>query len=108
MVCWSIKPKQQGLHEISVALDGRQFTKQLAVGDGFMPTSQKRPARQWTEMLLHPRETAFSASSPVQSIEIAFPERDSWTAGTDKWLIYWFAVSMIVAFAVKPILNVNI
>ncbi|MCA9215093.1 MAG: hypothetical protein KDB27_18625 [Planctomycetales bacterium] len=108
MVCWNITPKQQGLHEVSVNVGDQQFTKQLAVSDGFMATSLKRPARQWTEMLLHPLEPAFVADSPVQSIEISFPDRESWTAGTDYWIIYWFAVSMIAAFAVKPFFNVNI
>jgi hypothetical protein len=108
MVCWTIKPMQQGLHELSVQFDDQTFTKQLAVGDGFMPVSLKRPARRWTEMFLHPREPAFSPDSPVQSIEIGFPDRDSWTAGTDVWLLYWFAVSMVAAFAVKPLVGVNI
>jgi hypothetical protein len=108
MVCWTIEPTQQGLHELSVELDDQTFTKQLAVGDGFMPVSLKRPARRWTQMLLHPREAAFSSESPVQSIEVGFPDRDSWTAGTDVWLIYWFAVSMVAAFAVRPLLGVNI
>lgn len=108
MVCWSIEPKKSGLHEVSVAIDDQTFTKQLAVGDGFMPVSLKRPPRQWTEMLLHPREPAFSPESSVQSIEIGFPDRDSWTAGTDAWLIYWFVISMVAAFAIKPLIGVNV
>lgn len=108
MVCWTIKPSQQGIHELTLKFGKQAFIKQLAVGDGFLPTSLKRPAREWTEMLLHPREPAFFLDSPVQSIEIAFPDRKSWTAGTDWWLVYWFAVSMVAAFAVKPLLGVNI
>lgn len=108
MVCWSIEPKQPGMQEVSVAINDQSFTKQLAVGEGFMPVSLKRPPRHWTEMLLHPRESAFLPESPVQSIEIGFPDRDSWTAGTDAWLIYWFVVSMVAAFAIKPLIGVNV
>ena len=104
----SIKPIQNGLKEVSLKIDDESFSKQLAVSDGFMATSLKRPAREWTEMLLHPREPAFSSDSPVQSIEITFPDRESWTAGTDYWIIYWFAISMVAAFAVKPLIGVNI
>ena len=108
MVCWTIKPRQDGLQEIHVAIDDEKYTKQLAVGEGFMVTSLKRPPREWTEMLLHPREPAFAQESPVQSIEIDFPDRESWTSGTDYWLIYWFAISMVAAFAAKPFFNVNV
>jgi hypothetical protein len=108
MVCWTIQAKEAGLHELTVNLDEAPFTKQVAVGDGFMPTSLKRPASEWTEVLLHPRETPFGADSPVQSIEVSFPERDSWTSGSDYWIVYWFAVSLVAAFAAKPLLKVNI
>ena len=45
-----------------------------------------------------PRGAAFWSPIPVQSIEIEYPLRSSWTSGTDSWVIYWFVVSMIAAF----------
>ena len=41
-------------------------------------------------------------------IEVTFPKRSSWTSGTDYWIVYWFAISLVAAFAVKPLLKVNI
>jgi uncharacterized membrane protein (DUF106 family) len=108
MVCFSIQASEAGCHRLSFAVGGESFTKELAVGDGYMPTSLMRPAWNWSEALLHPREAPFSSDSAVQSIEVAYPERASWTSGTDWWLVYWFAVSMVAAFIARPILKVNI
>ncbi|EAQ78559.1 hypothetical protein [Blastopirellula marina] len=107
-VSWQLRGLQPGTHEITFELADQQFTKQFSVGDGYMPISLLRPAWNWSEVLLHPREAPFGAASPVQSIEIVYPDRDSWTSGTDSWLIYWFLISMVAAFAARPFLNVNI
>ena len=31
----------------------------------------------------------------MQSIEVEYPERSSWTSGTNWWMLYWFVVSLI-------------
>jgi hypothetical protein len=108
MVCWDIRAGAPGLHDLSFEIGGQSFHKELRVGDGFVPTSLKRPPRVWSEMLLHPRERPFPADSPVQSIDIVYPERASLTAGTDSWLVYWFIVSLVAAFAARPLLKVQI
>jgi hypothetical protein len=108
MVCWSVVASETGCHTLAFEAEGRSCTKELAVGDTFMPTSLVRPSWSWSEALIHPREAPFDADSPVQSIEVAYPPRESWTAGTDWWLGYWFVVSMIAAFAARPLFNVNI
>ncbi len=107
MVCWKVAAAEPGCHALSFELNGQAYTKELAVGDGFMPTSLKRPARSVTEILLHPREEPFSRGSPVQSIEVAYPSRSSWTTGSRSWLLFWFAASMVAAFIARPLLKVN-
>ena len=108
MVCWKIRTRESGLHQISLNVSGKTYMKELAVGNGFLPVSLKRPEWSWTEILLHPRERPFAADSPVRAIEVVYPERQSMTAGTDSWLLYWFAASLVAAFAAKPFLKVNI
>ena len=73
-----------------------------------MRVSPRRPAWDWYDALLNPAEPAFPSSSPVHSVEVAYPDRPSWTSGTDHWVIYWFVVSMVAAFCAKPFLKVNI
>lgn len=108
MVCWNIRTKERGQYRLQFSSGSDIFEKELAVGDHFMPTSIKRPDWNWSDALLHPRERPFEPDSPVQSIEIAYPERSSWTSGTNSWVIYWFAVSMLSAFLVRPLLKVHI
>lgn len=108
MICWEVEAVEPGRHELQFTWGADRVAKQLAIGEGLMPVSLARPASNWTETLLHPREVPFSVDSPVQSITIDYPERASWTYGTHSWLIAWFLISMIAAFAVKPLLNVNI
>ena len=108
MVCWNLKTKMDGTHLLSFNVGGDNFEKELVAGNQFMPTSIKRPGRNFGDLLLHPREEPFAQSSTVQSIELTYPERDSFTSGTNNFVIYWFIVSMIAAFAVKPFFDVNI
>jgi len=107
-VCWKIKALKKGYHHISFEVDRQPIEKELAVGDDFMRISPRRPSWHWSEILMYPLEKPFEADSVVQSITIDYPERVSWTCGTDWWLIYFFAASMVFAFIFKPLLKVRI
>ena len=107
-VVWVVKANEKGSHLLSFRAADETVTKELRVGDGFMRVSPRRPGWDWYDILVNPAESAFPPESPVQSVEIAYPERTSWTSGTDTWVIYWFAISMVAAFACKPVLKVNI
>lgn len=108
MIVWDIRATQPGKHQLSFVDGGQTFDKELVADDGFRITSIKRPPMSASDMLLHPYEPPFGADSAVQSIHVSYPKRESWTCGTDSWLIYWFLMSMLAAFAVKPLLKVNI
>ncbi|SFI64814.1 hypothetical protein [Planctomicrobium piriforme] len=108
MVCWNIKAVEPGLHQLVFTASDQQFGKELAVGDTLMPVSLQRPDASFADVLLHPRETPFAADSPVQSIEIAYPDRTSWIAGSDTWLISWFVLTMLFGLAARPLLKVDL
>lgn len=108
LVCWGIRARENGVHRVVFSVDGRNFEKELAVGNGFLRTSPLRPSWDWTAALLYPRERPFTADSPVQSIAIDYPARDSWTTGSNSWLVYWFLTSMVAAVLLRPLLNVHV
>ena len=108
MVCWNLKASQPGRLHLDFVVDDNTYTKELAVGDDYQPTSIKRPASEVEDVLIHPREAPFAPDSVVQSIEVTYPDRHSFTSGTNYWVVYWFIISMVAAFAAKPVLNVNI
>lgn len=107
-VYWDLVAKKAGRHRLRFRLGEREFEKEFVVGDGLQRVSLERPARNVSAVLLHPWETPFEQDSPVQAIAIHYPARASWMSGTDGWVIYWFIVSMLAAFAAKPFLSVNI
>lgn len=107
-IYWSIRADERGYHRLVIDVEGRPYDKELAVGNGYMRVSAIRPAWCWTDILLYPAERPFSLESPVGSIRIDYPRRDSWTSGTDRWVIYWFAASLVAALCFRPWLRVNI
>jgi uncharacterized membrane protein (DUF106 family) len=107
-ICWEIKAREKGYHNILFNTGIWQVEKELAVGDGFMSVSAERPGWNWADILLNPLEKPFSPDSPVQSISIAYPDRLSRTSGTDWWLIYFFVASLVFALILKPFLKVRI
>lgn len=108
MISWNIAARQPGLHSLQFRVGDQMVDKQLAVGSGFMPVSIKRPDSTLQDLLLHPQESPFGADSVVRSIDITYPERDSYASGTNWWIGYWLILSMAAAFAVKPLLKVNV
>jgi len=107
-VFWKLKPLKNGSHELVFDVDGKKLIKQFVVGDGFMKVSLMRPGRSFGEMFLHPLEKPFPKDSPVFSISVDYPERDSKVCGTDWWIIYLIICSMLLAFVFKPFLKVRI
>jgi hypothetical protein len=131
-VCWTVAARKAGYHRLQFQVGGRTFDKELAVGDGPMRVSARRPERAWSEDLVyHPAEEPFGPGSPVRSVDVAYPERPSpdggghwalcwFTLGTKAvdwlgglcglpgWLVYWFAVSLAVAFCFRRVLGVNV
>jgi hypothetical protein len=106
-ICWNIKAREKGYHRLAFQVGGQTIEKELAVGDGFMRVSARRPEWSWEDALRHPAEPAFGPDSPVRSIEMDYPSRPSWTCGTDWWVAYWFVVSMIAALCFRRSLNVH-
>jgi hypothetical protein len=107
-VCWDVRAKEMGYHRLQFRVGDQVFSKDFAVGAGMMRVSVLRPAWSAKDVLFHPYESPFRADSPVQSIEIKYPSRDTWIDGTNTWVWYWLIVSMVVAFCFKGVFKVNI
>lgn len=107
-VYWNVVARRPGSQRLVFHAGDVAEEKELAIGDGFLRTSVKRPGWDWADMLLHPSERPFQPDSAVQAIQIDYPPRDSWTSGTDKWIVFWFVASMAAALCFRPWLNVNI
>jgi len=107
-IYWRIKPLKAGSHTLMFRIGNETYKKQIVAGDGFMRISPVRPGHSLAELILYPLEKPFAGNSLVESISIAYPERKSHIYGTDWWIAYFFAASMIAAFLCKPFINVRI
>ncbi|MBA7477883.1 hypothetical protein ES707_13298 [subsurface metagenome] len=107
-VVWQMKALEEGEHTMRFRIGEAQVEKEFVVGEGFNQLSTKRPGWKWTEILMHPKEEPFGPDSPVQSISIDYPDRSSWTSGTDWWVVYFFIASMVFALLFKPVFKVRI
>jgi hypothetical protein len=107
-VVWQVRARQSGMHRLAFQVGGQTIEKELAIGGGLQPVSKQRPGWYWSDILLYPREAPFGRGSAVRSIDIDYPTRASWTSGTDWWMGYWFAVSMVAALCFTRLFNVKI
>ncbi len=107
-ICWEIKARQNGNQPLIFRVGQENFEKELAIGPGFMPVSLERPGWHWTSVLYNPREKPFAPKSVVEFISITYPDRPTWTSGTDWWIAYFFIASMVFALIAKPFLKVKI
>jgi hypothetical protein len=107
-VCWEVRGRESGVHQLIFRVDGAPVEKEIAIGDGFLPVSLRRPEWDWWQILLHPREAPFPPDGVVRSIDIAYPTRSGWTSGTDAWVVYWFIVSLVAGFLSRGIFKVNL
>ena len=101
-ICWNLKARENGYHRLEFHCDRKIVEKELAIGDGFMRTSAQRPEWCWSDILWQPAEQPFAPDSPVRAIWIDYPGRQSWTSGSDWWLVYCFAASMFFSFCFRP------
>lgn len=107
-VLWKLKAKEQGYHTLTFDVDSKKFTKELAIGNGFMRTSPLRPGYHPLDIIEYPAESPLPPDSVVESISIEYPGRDGRLSGTDWWIIYFFGASMFFALLFKPILKVKL
>ena len=107
-IFWKIKIEESGRSDLIFDLGDQSFWKELITGDRFARINPKRPSMNLKDVWLYPAEEPFGKESPVQSIDIEYPPRDSFTSGSDYWVFFFFIVSMISALIFKPFFNVKI
>jgi uncharacterized membrane protein (DUF106 family) len=106
---WRLSPQDPGDYELRVRLGEDTFTKTLNVTPGVARRSPVRLEQGFVNQLLYPSEAPLPSSGPVSAISVAYPEREIGVLGWQvHWMIVYFALSMIFAFALKKPFNVTI
>lgn len=108
-VIWRIAPRAPGEYELRLRIGNETFTKSVRVSEDVVRRSPVRLEAGFLNQLLYPAEAALPAAAAVSSISLAYPERDIPVLGWGiHWMIVYFALSMVFAFALRKRFNVTL
>ncbi len=107
-VIWRISPKTPGAYELQVRADGESFSKTLRVSDEVVRRSPARLERGFLNQLLYPAEPPLPEGAAVTAITIAYPRAEIRVLGWElHWMIVYFGLTMVFAFALRKQFNVT-
>ena len=107
-ISWRIAAQDRGSYEMKVRVAGEDYTKSVQVADGIVLRSPERFAPSWWKEALFPAEAPLPRGGAVESIAIAYPEREIISAfGYGHWIIVFFVLSMAFAFALRSRVGVT-
>lgn len=106
---WRISGEREGDHEITIRMGDASESKTVRVREDLVRRSPLRVGSNLLDQILYPAESPLSSSSPIASIEVAYPDRDIEVFGVGMhWMIVFFGLSMIFAFALRRPFGVTI
>ncbi len=99
---WRIGAETPGDYQLTVTLDGRSVTKRLRVSNQVGWRTPERLEAGFLNQLLYPAEAPIEADVPIKAILVAYPEREISLLGYGThWMIAFFVLSLVFAFALK-------
>ena len=108
-VAWRVAAEKPGDYVLTVQIGGDAFTKDLRVSDAIVRRSPLRADAALLNQLRYPAEPPLPAGARVESIAVAYPRRALSVFGYElHWLVVFFALSMIFAFALRRPLRVEL
>ena len=115
-VFWRIRPEASSsdrsrTQQLQWEVDGEFVEKRLVTSDDsglLSPVNPLRAGPSWWDRVLYPLEPGLPADSPVQGIAVHYVDRENSILGWNvPWWLTFLIVSMIAAFAVKPLVKVR-
>jgi uncharacterized membrane protein (DUF106 family) len=108
-VMWRITPEAAGNYEVRLHIGGQTFTKTVHVSSRVARRSPERLEAGFVNEILYPAEPPLPANAPVTAIRVPYPERDIDVFGWQlNWLVVFFALSIVFAFALRKPFGVTL
>lgn len=109
-LAWRLAAEESGDFEVGVEIDGAPpVAKSVRVTDRTVRLSPVRVDRSVLSQLIYPAEPPLPAEGPVQAIHVRYPDRAVSVLGLGMhWMIPFFVLSIIFAFALRGWLKVTI
>jgi uncharacterized membrane protein (DUF106 family) len=101
-VVWKILPAAAGEYELRVRVGSETHGKTLIVSDAVARRSPMRLEEGFLNQILYPSEAPLPGGSAVSAITVDYSEADVSVFGWElHWMIVYFALSIVFAFALK-------
>jgi uncharacterized membrane protein (DUF106 family) len=106
---WRIAGESPGSFELAIHLDGNTFAKSVEVSDAIVRRSPERVEPVFWKELLYPAEPPLPDGGLVRSIRLDYPDREISLFGFGlHWMIWFFILSIVFAFALRNRFGVTI
>ena len=106
---WKARVKKPGEYTITFRFLDRAFQKTVIAKPTNELLSTIRSGDDFMTVLMNPAEKPLPAGSPIKSLEITYPAKENSILGIKMhWLIAFFVLSLVFAFALKGPLKVEI
>ncbi len=107
-VSWRVRVETAGHHLLTVRIGDDEVQKELVAGDRWEPVSLKRSTGALST-LAHPGESPIRGATAIRSVELIYPEGSISLFGWGMhWIIPFFVLSLVFAFALRRPMGVEI
>jgi uncharacterized membrane protein (DUF106 family) len=101
-MAWRLVPIEASSWELILRHDGEAYTKTVDATAGITRRSPQRLAPAFFDQLLYPAEPPLPADAPFRAIRLDYPEAAVSILGIElHWLIWFFVLSIVVAYALR-------
>jgi hypothetical protein len=108
-LAWRLRAQTWGDYELKLRLGGQEYSKTAQVSEQVRRRSPERLAPGFWNELLYPGEPPLPKVSPVASIALAYPEDAVSILGWPvNWLVAFFVLSVVFAFALRGRMGVTL
>lgn len=108
-ITWRLRATDSGEFSMAVVAGGQTFTKRVRVARSLAQVSPARVRGSALLALLSPGEPPLPPGAPVEAIEVKYGARNL-ELGEYRvdWLVLFFALSLVAAFAIKPVMKAEL
>lgn len=108
-IAWRIAAEDWGEHELRVKAGTETYTKSARVSSAVIRRSPVRLGPGIVNQILYPAEDPLPADSPIESITLSYHGGDIAILGwAIHWIIVFFVLSIVFAFALRRLFGVTI
>ena len=110
---WELAADEPGDYELGFTIGGATSIKTVSVTDRVVRLSPERPPRAFVDQLEWPSERPLPSDGAIQRITIAYPEATMGLFGWSwewsfAWMVVFFVLTMVFAFALKKPMGVEL